>query len=248
MDELEDMMMMEAIRLSLAAEDDRRRKEEKEAKKEAKKKEKENKKAEKAARKAGLHAINMNASHAGTDSGPTSPLARVESASSSFVDEEPITSGTKGKAVDRTGTPPLGIPQRNPQDFSSSSTPIGQQDSLLPFSALASEPSKRSHLRQMSNASSSASSLMDPGSGQAMTGSHTPPGGGAGTEPMFNFRSLAAMVGDNEKGEGAVHVEVTTRPHADSDQSGSTQASSVPSDVRSDPKHAASEARDIQSS
>ncbi|ERF69641.1 hypothetical protein EPUS_03633 [Endocarpon pusillum Z07020] len=247
MDELEDMMMMEAIRLSLAAEDDRRRKEEKEAKKEAKKKEKDTKKAEKAARKAGLHAINLNASHAGTDSGPSSPLACVESASSSFIEEEPITCG-KGKGVDRTGTPPLGITHRNLQDFSSSSAPTGQQDLSLQFNALASEPSKRSHLRQMSNASSSASSLMDPGSSQAMTGSNTPPGGGAGTEPMFNFRSLAAMIGDNEKGEDGVHVEITTRPHADSDQSGSTQASSVPSDVRSHPKHETSEAGDVQSS
>ena len=53
MEDLEEMMMMEAIRLSLASEDERRKKEEKEAKKEAKKKDKEAKKAEKAARKAG---------------------------------------------------------------------------------------------------------------------------------------------------------------------------------------------------
>lgn len=250
MDELEDMMMMEAIRLSLAAEDDRKRKEEKEAKKEAKKKEKETKKAEKAAKKSGLHAINSSASHAGTESGPSSPLARVESASSSFVDEEPGISG-KGKGVDRTGTLPLGIPQRNHQESPSASAPTGQQESFLPFTTLASEPSKRSHLRQMSNASSSASSFMDPGSSQAMTGSNTPPGGGAGTEPMFNFRSLAAMIGDKEKGEDAIHVEdkeITTRPHADSDQSGSTQASSFPSHARSNSKHESDEVRVLQSS
>jgi hypothetical protein len=249
-DELEDMMMMEAIRLSLAAEDDRRRKEEKEAKKEAKKKEKETKKAEKAAKKSGLYPINSNASQGGTDSGPSSPLPRGESASSSFVDEEPGGSG-KGKGVDRTGSPPVGIPPRNHQDFPNASAPTGQHESLSPFSALASEPSRRSHLRQMSNASSSASSFMDPGSSQAMTGSNTPPGGGAGTEPMFNFRSLAAMIGDNEKGEDSVHTEeheILTRPHADSDQSGSTQASSVPSGDKADPKIESDEVRDFQRS
>ena len=59
-DDLEDLMMMEAIRLSLAAEEDRKRREEKEAKKDAKKKAKEDKKeakqAEKAAKKAGTSA------------------------------------------------------------------------------------------------------------------------------------------------------------------------------------------------
>ncbi len=50
-DDLEDMMMMEAIRLSLAAEEERKRKAEKEAAKEAKKKAKEEKKREKKERK-----------------------------------------------------------------------------------------------------------------------------------------------------------------------------------------------------
>lgn len=248
MDELEDMMMMEAIRLSLAAEDDRRRKQEKEAKKEAKKKEKETRKAEKAAKKNGPHTINSNATHPDTDSGQNSPLARVESASSSFLEEDPGNSG-KGKGIDRTGTPPVCTPQRNHDDFSMGPVSAGQHETLQPSSALGTELSKGSHLRQMSNASSSASSLMDPGSSQAMTGSGTPPGGGDGTEPMFNFRSLAAMIGDNEKGESSLHVddtEVATRPHADSDHSASTKASSVPSDARSDAKYESREVRDFQ--
>lgn len=239
MDELEDIMMMEAIRLSLAAEDDRRRKEEKEAKKEAKKKGKETKKAEKAARKNGLHPMNSNTSHTSIDSGPSSPMARVESASSSFFEEEANVSG-KGKGIDRAGTSPVSIPSGNQFDGSCGFASGVQHESLSPLSALASEPTKRSHLRQMSNASSSASSFMDAASGQAMTGSNTPPGGGAGTEPMFNFRSLAAMIGDKEKGDGSVLVEETevkTRPHADSDQSGSTEASSVPSDGKADAKN-----------
>jgi hypothetical protein len=249
MDELEDMMMMEAIRLSLAAEDDRRRREEKESKKEAKKKEKETKKAEKAARKSGLHPVHSSTSYTGADSGPSSPMARVESASSSFLEEESNVSG-KGKGIDRAGTQPVSIPPSNQYETSYGSTSGVQHESLSPFAALASEPAKRSHLRQMSNASSSASSFMDPASSQAMTGSNTPPGGGAGTEPMFNFRSLAAMIGDKEKGDDSVHVEeneLKTRPHADSDQSGSTEASSVPSDVKPDTEDKSGDIRDFQS-
>ena len=47
MEDLEEMMMMEAIRLSLAAEEDRKKKADKEAAKEAKKKAKVDKKREK---------------------------------------------------------------------------------------------------------------------------------------------------------------------------------------------------------
>src|SRR5207244_1617756 len=43
--------------------------------------------------------------------------------------------------------------------------------------------------------------------------SSTPPGGSTALEPMFNFRSLAAMIGDEEKGEGSSHLE-----HAPSSQ------------------------------
>ncbi|KAK0628795.1 hypothetical protein B0T17DRAFT_505425 [Bombardia bombarda] len=53
MEDLEDMMLMEAIRLSLAAEEERKRKSEKEEKKEAKKREKEERKAAKTAAKHG---------------------------------------------------------------------------------------------------------------------------------------------------------------------------------------------------
>jgi len=57
-EDLEELMMMEAIRLSLVAEEDRKRREEKEAakeyKKEEKRKAKEAKKADKAARKSGM--------------------------------------------------------------------------------------------------------------------------------------------------------------------------------------------------
>ncbi|KAI4230661.1 MAG: hypothetical protein LQ349_006117 [Xanthoria aureola] len=97
--------------------------------------------------------------------------------------------------------------------------------SSLPFGSSTYKPS---HLRTTSTVSSSASSINEslPGSGrnafqgssssleaspstsgenlgQASSSSEafisgTPPGGGAGTEPMFNFRSLAAMVGKDD--------------------------------------------------
>lgn len=249
MDELEDMMMMEAIRLSLAAEDDRRRKEEKEAKKEAKKKDKETKKAEKAAKKSGFHPIHSNASNPGTDSGPSSPLGRLESAASSFIDDEPSNFG-KGKRVERNGPAPAGMSSRDQPESSFALVSSSQNEFSLSHSAAAAEPCRRSHLRQMSNASSSASSFMDPVSSQGMTESATPPGGGAGTEPMFNFRSLAAMIDENEKGESAGNTcenDIVTRPHADSDQSGSTQASSLPSETRSNPRDGSHEIRNMQS-
>ena len=77
------MMLMEAIRLSLASEEDRRKKEEKEAKKEAKKKEKEAKKAEKAAKKSGLYTMNSNASYG--DPGESEAMGRTGSVASSIV-------------------------------------------------------------------------------------------------------------------------------------------------------------------
>jgi hypothetical protein len=233
-DDLEDMMMMEAIRLSLAAEEERRKKEEKEAKKEAKKKEKEAKKAEKAARKAGVYQQNANQSNSGLDSS----IWRPESGASSIYGESLSIPG-KGKAVDReTGanggqsvdgdqSPSISIPGislSGPQK--SDSLPMSTPP--VPIMSTSSAP-KPSHLRHMSNASSSASSYVESapsslknvlsGSTSSFDGSpngqpdgmrsSTPPGGSAGLEPMFNFRSLAAMIGDEEKAENPSHVEHT---------------------------------------
>jgi len=115
-------------------------------------------------------------------------------------------------------------------------------------------PEKRSHLRTMSNASSPASSFMDsvPGSlpnefhdhgssssleGQNASGTNingnghtdgTPEGadsnGGAGSESMFNFRSLAAMIGHDEddKEDAARHIEHLSGGEGSSIQEGST--------------------------
>ena len=211
MDDLEDMMMMEAIRLSLASEEDRRKKEDKEAKKEAKKKEKETKKAEKAARKNSLLTINSNTSNAESTG---SAMERTNSVSSSITGDD-ASAAVKGKAVDRS-SPALGgsIAQNEdvaarPPSMPEVSLLSGSQESLASSSyhPHASEPFRRSHLRQMSNVSSSTSSFVDSPVNPTFPGSSTPPGGGAGLEPMFNFRSLAAMIGEEEKPGGSSHVE-----------------------------------------
>ena len=237
MDDLEEMMMMEAIRLSLASEEDRRKKEEKDAQKKAKKKDKEDKKAEKKARKMGVYPSSANAS-----------AARLGESSGEFFvgGMESSTYPGKGKGVQQTEPKQ---PNARVMSATSSSTAADPQEHLeraraqiLPGDAppssfpYSSSPYRPSHLRTLSNASSSTSSIEGsaPGSlrseirGQGSSFdvspsasginiptaasaqdtyiSGTPPGGGAGLEPMFNFRSLAAMVGE-EKLKDATHDE-----------------------------------------
>lgn len=229
-DDLEEMMMMEAIRLSLASEEERRKREEKESKKEAKKKDKENRKAEKAAKKTGSL----------TSTPSQSSLALGNGQSEPFFDSSASELG-KGKAVQqgdldmsfKTGSQSVAAPQTHLERARQQILPSESSISPSPYS---STPRKPSHLRTLSNASSSASSVdsipgsskqeireatstevspqgsginfLGPVPGQSDYLSGTPPGGGAGTEPMFNFSSLAAMVGDDEK-EGAAHQDYT---------------------------------------
>ncbi len=236
-DDLEEMMMLEAIRLSLASEEERKKKEDKEAKKEAKRKEKEAKKAGKAAKKTALYSNSANASSAGFDG---------------TSDKTPVMQG-KGKAVDRSNNGRSQSPYNKMADTADTTTPshndlshdIHESDSTqLPLndsfafapSQSGSEPPRRSHLRQMSTASSSVSSFVESSPGSLKNGlagsnssfeaspsasgysiacgdtvSDTPgsatPSGGAGTEPMFNFRSLAAMIDDEEKEQKAAQIE-----------------------------------------
>ncbi|KAL1614517.1 SNF1-interacting protein [Diplodia seriata] len=250
MEDLEELMMMEAIRLSLAAEEERKRKEEKEAdkraKKEEKKKAKEEKKAQKYGRKTGFFPVDVP-----EDSPQPGPSAQSDS---------------KGKAIDRSGAGfnPMSEPTSTLNNGAASSARADPQkhleesrariqkpsDSVGPASPLdlTGQTSHRMALRQLSNASSSASSLAESeeadslrqnggqdvnsagssfepspntsglslgGGGGASAssdpnvGTDTPPGGGAGTEPMFNFRSLAAVIGNEDEREksGAEHLE-----------------------------------------
>ena len=242
-EDLEDMMMMEAIRLSLASEEDRKKKEDKEAKKEAKKKEKEAKKAEKAAKKTGMYSNSSN---------PSSSV--LDGATPTFLEEQQ-TMLDKGKGIDRSrnGVSPLPFAsQRESAAYLASPSSQAAEDprslvdlgpaQVQPYNATNStspfgcEPPKPSHLRHISNASSSASSFAESlprslknglgGSNSSFepslstSGLHIPsgdtvadthgsatPGGGAGTEPMFNFRSLAAMIDDEEKELTTTHIE-----------------------------------------
>ena len=222
-DDLEDLMMMEAIRMSLASEEARRSREEKEAKKKAKKEGKENKKAEKVARKTGVFPSSSNRSMAGVS-------GSVGEASAS---QASITStSSRGQTHD----------QKSDQAFNSSLFKDPQEHleraraQILPTET-SSSSYRPSHLRTLSSASSSASSIEGSGAGSFQSDlqghgssfnvspnasgvnippssslqdpciSGAPPGGGAGTEPMFNFRSLAAMVGDDDKLGQVAHQE-----------------------------------------
>ena len=268
MEDLEDMMMMEAIRLSLASEEERRKREEKDAKKEAKKKEKENKKAEKAAKKSGVYPSSSNTS------------------TTAFSD--PHQSSGKGKSY--WSVPSLGesagdlaTPTSDPQShLERARAQIQNEGSPLPSPNLYNpDPYRPSHLRTQSNVSSSASSMeggSPPGSllqdprepGSSLDGSPagsrinipgtglsqdtfmsgTPPGGGAGTEPMFNFRSLAAMVGDDEKNKEIKHMENISNsqgPIYERGESSATTADQRTNDFRFEFEEAEQPASEVKS-
>jgi hypothetical protein len=220
-DELEDMMMLEAIRLSLVTEEERRKREEKDAAKEAKEKKDEQKKAAKAARKAGLH---PSSSHQSLGVWPSPPS-----------DTFPIASG-KGKGVARDGRSSdsdlLALPPDPPSSLFDFPKPQPERSQGQPSpteTSYGSPAFRPSHLRNLSNISSSASSIADsvplggahssfepspsssginiprPANGDGFA-SAAPPA--AGTEPTFNFRSLAAMIdheGRTDGGAGAEH-------------------------------------------
>ncbi len=241
-DDLEDMMMMEAIRLSLASEEDRRKREEKDAKKEVKKKEKENKKAdkiaEKAARKAGVYPSSANGSTTGINTTSSEAFASQGDLSSFIgkgkaVRQENANNSIDGHSTAFTQASVTGDPQEHLERARAQLVP-GDTAFSSPYSSSAYRPS---HLRTLSNASSSASSIEGSNPGSLKSDNHgqtssydvspsasginipstvsaqdtyisgTPPGGEAGTEPMFNFRSLAAMVGDDDKAKSTKHEE-----------------------------------------
>ncbi|KAK8171201.1 hypothetical protein BKA80DRAFT_250880 [Phyllosticta citrichinensis] len=241
MEDLEELMMMEAIRLSLAAEEERKKKEEKEAakqaKKEEKKKAKEEKKMTKNSRKSGFFPVDVpedDSSQAGPSSQNDFKGKAIDRSGAGFnpLSEPTSTVGSSSARID---------PQRHLEESRArihSSQSSNAPDVTTPPSPQDSQnaPSHRTMLRQLSNASSSGSSFAEseserdsvrnngaPGiasrssfepspnaSGLSLgTGNNspgdpafaaeTPPGGGAGTEPMFNFRSLAAVIGNEEE-------------------------------------------------
>lgn len=225
-DELEELMMMEAIRLSLAAEEERKRKGErdaaKEAKKEEKKKAKELKKVAKAQKQigSGFHPINVDG-----------------------LDDSGVGSSTlagKGKAVDRSGGSPFRDDSQ--RHLESSRAQIQREASGLgnsmPSSALDNEQSShRAVLGRLSNPSSSNSSLAESengssrrhsrdgqnnflcgqdneaspsASGVSLSQNETPAQDTTGTEPMFNFQTLTDTIthdGDDKEQNSTQYIE-----------------------------------------
>lgn len=202
-DDLEEMMMMEAIRLSLASEEERRRREEKEAKKDAKKREKEAKKADKVARKTGLYSGNPSSTALEVPS-ESAAMSKVTSSSSSVMGEETSSAAGKGKGVDRAA--PATPPDTSGPTSASNTGPSDQTTQPADQSTLA-EPPRPSHLRHVSSASSSFSSIMEANPDERVGGHVATDGSNTSLEPMFNFRSLAAVIGDEDKGHESEHVE-----------------------------------------
>ncbi|KAG6006532.1 hypothetical protein E4U21_006986 [Claviceps maximensis] len=222
-EELEEMMFMEAVRLSLAAEEERKRKEEKVLRKEAKKRQLAEKKAQKKASKdpyggdvsgasgsslslglgrrrgnSGASTLRAEATVQGafqtahTDTASkTEPKRKEELDAAAAAAAASAAATGKGKGVDR-----------GPQLMSNEETSTATSPSPISVG----ECRGNSHLRQMSNTSSIMSSLADtpPGSYSGpkfvradSSGSRPDAECDTGTEPLFNFRSLAELVGVN---------------------------------------------------
>lgn len=221
LEDLEELMMMEAIRLSLAAEEERKKKDEKEAAKEAKKEEKkkakENKKVAKAQRNigSGFHPIDIDGLD-GTEAGSSAAAGKgkgidrsggVESShSKSDLTSTLHASPSRDDAQGHLEASRAQI-QRETSDSANSGTLDTHSNE---------QQSHRAVLRNLSNASSSASSCSEsyqnslrhdnhnaaPGSSYSPSlnpSSETPPQGPSGTEPMFNFQSLKEAISPEEE-------------------------------------------------
>ncbi|KAI3330770.1 hypothetical protein F4824DRAFT_329942 [Ustulina deusta] len=252
---LESLMMAEAIRLSLADEEERRKKAEKEARKETKKREKEERKAAKkkgdvysgSSASASSLSLGLGRIRGNSGTGNLRVDASVAAAAQASAPGSPT--HDKGKGVERGTT-------------DEASTTTAGPSSTLPIPT-PQVPRGSSHLRHMSNASSISSSGIDsmPGSyaakirdaedsyGSALNlGEQSDQGDSASSEPLFNFRSLAEVVGVSIDGEGD-QVDGNTKHHGvkpgDHDEghgehvenaiTPSTQAAEVESDDGSKP-------------
>ncbi|KAK5169660.1 SNF1-interacting protein [Saxophila tyrrhenica] len=239
-DDLEDLMMMEAIRLSLAAEEDRKKQEEKHARKDAKKRAKDQKKeakqAEKLAKKnGGSSASPYAAGNFDNDSDSTFATTSMARSTSNLgtLPEEQVQGKGKAPAQDFGGWNPLSEPsstlntemKESHEDSlapalagDAATTPIEDSQRYLEESRANLQPAASTpiptpgpprisqHMRQLSNASSIASSNADsppnslPATSSGLDLSTTPQDSPAPTpshEPMLNFRSLAAVIGND---------------------------------------------------
>jgi hypothetical protein len=211
MEDLEELMYMEAIRLSLASAEEERKKQEKEEAKKAKKEEKQRSKDAKKAAK--------DARRRGSSAGLYS--ASINESQGSGLGGEAISSTSGAAVVGKGKQPASSTPSPEPASSSSSKTPKDNPQAFLEQSraninsAPVPVPTPTTHrqaLRHLSSTSSvsSLNDSQDPSpnaSGLALDDGVTPPSSGPysetppSTEPMFNFRSLAAVIGDEEAGE-----------------------------------------------
>ncbi|KAH8841411.1 SNF1-interacting protein [Pyricularia oryzae] len=228
MEDLEEMMFAEAIRLSLAAEEERKRKAEKEERKEAKRKEKEDKKAAKAAAKSsgsgpytgssgnssiagsalslpGLGLGRRRGNSAASNLRMEASVASAVAASGSGSPESATAAGgDKGKGVERPMAANSGDSSEHAEAGASSSMPAGSQPISSPQ-----RPGGHSHLRQISNVSSvSDSSFVDASGGVADEGRTA----ATGVEPTPNMTSLSEVVDvldevDHAKSHDAAEVQ-----------------------------------------
>jgi hypothetical protein len=242
--DIEELMMMEAIRQSMASEEERLKKElkatAKDARKEEKAKAKEQKKADKTARKGG---------------GSSSPFYSMSVSPPS----SPPESAGKGKAraADSSTTTQLSaagvVPLTEPSstlntELASDSRHDAQRhleysranlDSSTGQST--SQPIHRPVPRHMSDASSLASSFAESpvGSYSNDASSHASPNasgqllsqeqddsGSLGNEGMFNFQSLTAMMGKEEMANGTSARHVEDAPQEQSIRSGQSDGTS----------------------
>jgi hypothetical protein len=234
-------MMAEAIRLSLADEEERRKKAEKEARKEAKKREKEERKV---AKKKGdvygggspsgsslsLGLGRRRGNSAASNLRMEASVAAANTVSSTQGSEPGSPTYDKGKGVER------GVAEETSPTTSSSLTTLPIPTPQVPRGL--------SHLRQMSNASSISisSSGVDsmPGSyagknlgagdphGSALSlGQQSDQGDSGSTEPLFNFRSLAEVVGVSIDGEGSQSEESNQGHEAKTEDHGGTHGEHV---------------------
>lgn len=202
--DIEDLMMMEAIRLSLAAEEDRKKKEEKESKKQEKQQAKADakqqakqakearKEAKKASRQGSLYAASANASTSTWASGQgqsSGNAANPQTAVSTTGPTTPLTPNwplpapvSKGKGP-TTGGAPLEDAQQYLTDSRASIHPPSPPVNSAIAAAMpsSSEPSDRPHQRQFSSTSSIASSMIETPTGSFRNESgHMTPEVGAG--------------------------------------------------------------------
>ena len=233
MEDLEELMYMEAIRLSLASAEEERKKQEKEeakkAKKEEKQKAKDAKKAAKDAKRRGsasMYSASINESQASgfnNGAGESSSMGRARSSSGGQgKGKAPAGSATPSPEPPTSKTPkedPQAFLEQSRANIQSAPVPVPSPN-IAAAQQTGSTPPHRQVMRHLSSASSVSSlnegdsqdtspnasglHLDAPSSTAAATAgtqgpySETPPS----TEPMFNFRSLAAVIGSEEDSDG----------------------------------------------